>query len=313
MTAENLTKMADKVMMAKALEVDSTCASESETSKKVSSSGSDSEPGKAENAKSESDCRNCMKGCKVCNTHEYLSRSQIQELINKINILNKEVIGREKLIKSSTDRINELNEKSKLMKMMLSVFEKKMKTKIENERINLKLNSYSSSSFVLQHIVPKPIGKNKDGEDVYADGTGVRYQNEDSIEYEVVKGVVEKVLKSDSGSTNEDDECFLNINIPKPKSQNNLDDEPTLVMYKMNGSDKLYPDKEFLIEYVNVDKLNKVFKLVETDISEVEGLSSSKRFLNFQRDKSYYNKPSVPPGFHNNNQNRGFGGHQGVQ
>ncbi|MFS7919016.1 hypothetical protein Hanom_Chr03g00207961 [Helianthus anomalus] len=47
--------------------------------------------------------------------------------------------------------------------------------KIENERINLKLNSYTSANFVLQHIVPKPIGKNKDGEDVYSDGTGVGY------------------------------------------------------------------------------------------------------------------------------------------
>ncbi|MFS7912049.1 hypothetical protein Hanom_Chr02g00125301 [Helianthus anomalus] len=49
--------------------------------------------------------------------------------------------------------------------------------KIENERINLKLNSYNSASFVLQHIVPKPIGKNKASEDVYSDGTGVGYHN----------------------------------------------------------------------------------------------------------------------------------------
>ncbi|MFS8002802.1 hypothetical protein Hanom_Chr13g01206381 [Helianthus anomalus] len=93
MTAENLTKMVDQVMMAKALEVDSTSASESESSEKVSSSGSDSEPSKAKKAKSESDWRNCMKECKVCNTHEYLSRPQIQELTNKINILNREVIA----------------------------------------------------------------------------------------------------------------------------------------------------------------------------------------------------------------------------
>ncbi|MFS7954116.1 hypothetical protein Hanom_Chr07g00626541 [Helianthus anomalus] len=74
---------------------------------------------------------------------------------------------------------------------------------------------------------------------------------------DVVKEVVEKVLKSDSDSTNEDDDCFLNNYIPKPKSQNNLEDEPTLVMYKMNGSDKLYSDKEFPIENVNVDKLKR--------------------------------------------------------
>ncbi|XP_022030804.1 golgin subfamily A member 6-like protein 1 [Helianthus annuus] len=230
MTAENLTKMADQVMMAKALEVDSTSASESESSEKVSSSGSDSEPCKAENAKSESDRRNCMKECKVCNIHEYLSRSQIQELTNKINILNREVIGRDKLVKSSTDRINELTEKIKTDENDVEHFRKenenlmlenikisedfdKLKStikdsdernietrqenselssvlqakeklinvqldeianlklqyqeaKIENERINLKLNSYTSASFVLQHIVPKPIGQNKEGEDV---------------------------------------------------------------------------------------------------------------------------------------------------
>ncbi|MFS7953298.1 hypothetical protein Hanom_Chr07g00616871 [Helianthus anomalus] len=398
MTTENLTKMADQVMMEKALEVDSKSASDSGSSGKVSSSGSDSEPGKAGKAKSESDCRNCMKECKVCNTYEYLSRPHIQELTNKINILNKEVIGRDKLVKSSTDIINELTEKiksdendverfrkeneklmlekrkisedfDKLKRTIKDSDERNSKThkenselsgvlqakekqinaqldenvnlklqhqeaKIENERINLKLNIYTSASFVLQHIVPKPIGKNKDGEDVYSDGTGVGYHkvppsmsnnftkkqsglvnesdlseksdaemlpdnidvmfnsksDKDSIKSKVVKDVVEKVLRSNSDSTDEDDDCFLNNYIPKPKSQINLEDEPTLVMYKMNGSDKLYSDKEFPIENVNVDKLKKVFKLVEIDVSEVNGLLSLKRFLNFQRDKSYYNQ-----------------------
>ena len=119
--------------------------------------------------------------------------------------------------------------------------------KIENERINLKLNSYNSASFVLQYIVPKLIGKNKAGEDVYSDGTGVGYHqvpppvlnnyskkksrlvndeddhevklpdtidvtftssfDEDSVQSEVVKSMVENVLKSESDTT-EDDECF---------------------------------------------------------------------------------------------------------
>ncbi|MFS7913602.1 hypothetical protein Hanom_Chr02g00143651 [Helianthus anomalus] len=272
LTAENLTKMADQVMRAKVLEVDSKSASESESSEKLSSSGSDSELGKAENAKSESVCRNCMK--------------EFKDLTNKINILNREVIGRDKLVKSSTDRINELTEKiktdendvecfrkeneklmlenrkisedfDKLKRTVKNSDERNVKTHkenselsgIENERIKLKLNSYTSTNFVLQHIVPKPIGKNKDGEDVYSDGTGVEYHkvpppmrnnftkkqsglvnesdsseksdaeklpdnidvtfnsqsDEDSIEFEVVKDVVEKVLKSDSDSTNEDD------------------------------------------------------------------------------------------------------------
>ncbi|MFS8025016.1 hypothetical protein Hanom_Chr16g01470061 [Helianthus anomalus] len=110
MTIENLTKMEDQVMMEKALEVDSKSTSESESSEKVSSSGSDSELGKAEKDKSERDCRNCMKECKVCNTHEYLLKSQIQKLTDKINILQKNVIDRDKLVRSSTDKINKLNE-----------------------------------------------------------------------------------------------------------------------------------------------------------------------------------------------------------
>ncbi|MFS8034355.1 hypothetical protein Hanom_Chr17g01580191 [Helianthus anomalus] len=82
-------------------------------------------------------------------------------------------------------------------------------------------------------------------------------------------------------------------------------------MYKMNGSDKLYSDSELLMENVNVDKLKKVFKLVEIDVYEVKGLTSSKRFLNFERDNTYYMKPVVPPLFNKNNQNRSSGGYQG--
>ncbi|MFS7929925.1 hypothetical protein Hanom_Chr04g00338141 [Helianthus anomalus] len=223
--------------------------------------------------------------------------------------------------------------------------------KIKNERINLKLTSYNSASFVLQHIVPKPIGKKKAGEDVYSDGTRVGYHqvpplvlnnfskkqsglanetsektdaeklpetidvtftsssDENSVQSEVVKNVVENVLKSDSESI-KDEECFLNNYISKSKSQHNSNDEPTLVKYKMCGSDKLYSDIEFPIENVNVDKLKKVFKLVEIDVSEIEGLKSSKRFLNFEKDKSYYKKPVVAPCFNKNNQNRWSSGYQ---
>ncbi|MFS7946495.1 hypothetical protein Hanom_Chr06g00536941 [Helianthus anomalus] len=69
--------------------------------------------------------------------------------------------------------------------------------KIENERINLKLNSYSSANFVLQHLVPKPIGKNKAGEDVYSDGMGVGY-------HQVPPPVLNNFSKKQSGLVNED-------------------------------------------------------------------------------------------------------------
>ncbi|MFS7926510.1 hypothetical protein Hanom_Chr04g00297881 [Helianthus anomalus] len=216
MTVENLTKMVDQIMMAKALEVDSKSALESESSGKVSSNGSNVEPGKAEKAKSESDCMNCMKEGK-----EFFKQKK-------------------KLVNAQLDEIANL-------KLQYQ------EARIENERINLKLNNYTSASFVLQYIVRKPIGKNKDGEDVYSDGTEVGYHkvpppmsnnftkkqsgldkeldlsekseadklpdnidvsfnsqsDEDSIESEVVKEVVEKVLKSDSDSINEDDDCFF--------------------------------------------------------------------------------------------------------
>ncbi|MFS8034349.1 hypothetical protein Hanom_Chr17g01580131 [Helianthus anomalus] len=63
MAAENLKKMADQVLMAKALEVDSKPASSSESSGKVSSSDSDNESAKADSAQTESVCRGCTKGC----------------------------------------------------------------------------------------------------------------------------------------------------------------------------------------------------------------------------------------------------------
>ncbi|MFS7912904.1 hypothetical protein Hanom_Chr02g00135341 [Helianthus anomalus] len=145
--------------------------------------------------------------------------------------------------------------------------------KIENERINLKLKSYYTASFVLDHIIPKPISKNKDGEDLYNNGDGVGYNrvpppangdiskknlgvykalnikletkadklpenidvtfekssDEDKIDYEVVKNVVNNVLKSDSDSDStkckspkecfEDEECYLNNYIPKSFTQ----------------------------------------------------------------------------------------------
>ncbi|MFS7905790.1 hypothetical protein Hanom_Chr01g00051821 [Helianthus anomalus] len=127
-TAENLKKMTDQVLMAKALEVDSKSASSSESSGKVSCSGSENESGKADCAKTESVCRRCTKECKVCNTHAYLSNKIIQELIEKIGIIDREVLGRDKLIKASNERIKELNKKIlKKIKVMLNVLKKKMK------------------------------------------------------------------------------------------------------------------------------------------------------------------------------------------
>ncbi|XP_035838279.1 ELKS/Rab6-interacting/CAST family member 1-like [Helianthus annuus] len=236
-TAENLKKMADKVLAAKELEVESKSRTESKS--KVSSNDSTNESGKTDEAKSESDCKNCMKNCKVCSTLAYLSGKKTEELTERVREVEKQILSRDKLVKASNDRLKELtdtlekdkidverikkeNEKlvhenrqlsenyEKLKRTTKDSDERNDKTvkenfqltgvlqskekqinqqldeianlklqfqeaKIENECINVKLNSYNSASFVLQHIVPKPIGKNKAGENVYSDGTGFGY------------------------------------------------------------------------------------------------------------------------------------------
>ncbi|MFS8021428.1 hypothetical protein Hanom_Chr16g01427281 [Helianthus anomalus] len=128
--------------------------------------------------------------------------------------------------------------------------------KIENERINLKLTSedvFSDGTGVGYHQVPPPVLNNyskkkyglvndddDENEVKLPDSIDVTFNSsfgEDSVQSKVVKSVVEKVLKFDSDTT-EDDECFLDKYIPKSKSKHILNDEPNLVMYKMVGSDK---------------------------------------------------------------------------
>ncbi|KAJ0548604.1 hypothetical protein HanIR_Chr08g0385641 [Helianthus annuus] len=225
--------MADKVLAAKALEVDSNSVSESKS--QVSSKTSTTESGKKVNG--DVDCKNCIKQCKFCSTVTYLNGKKIEDLTEKVRSLEDQILDRDKRVKASTERLRELtnkiendktdqekvrNENERLVlenRQITEKFEKlkstmkdnddrngktykenvqlktvlrlkeesinqqldeiaKLKLKvqeaeIENERIQLKLKSYNSASFALQHIVPKPIGKNKAGEDVYSDGTGV--------------------------------------------------------------------------------------------------------------------------------------------
>ncbi|MFS7966118.1 hypothetical protein Hanom_Chr09g00770131 [Helianthus anomalus] len=238
MTTENLTKMADKVLAAKELEVDS--KSTSESTNKVSCSDSTNGSGKTNKAKTESDCKNCMKECKVCITNAYLAVKNTKELVAKVKtvedqILNKTDVERfkkenEKLIhenrqlsenheklkrtiKDSDERNSKTSKENFQLSRVLQSKEKQInqqldeianlklqfqESKIENERINLKLNSYSSMSFVLQHIVPKPIGKNKACEDVYSDGTGVGY-------HQVLPPMLNNFSKKKYGLDNDDE------------------------------------------------------------------------------------------------------------
>ncbi|KAF5775109.1 putative transcription factor interactor and regulator CCHC(Zn) family [Helianthus annuus] len=395
LTAENLRNMADKVLAAKALEVDSTSVSESKN--QVSQIKSTNVSGNKVNGSA--DCKSCTKQCNFCTTVTYLNGEKIKNLTINVRKLEDQILDRDKELKASAEQINELKTESKKIKaehdkvflenrQISEKFEKlksvvkdsddrngkttkenehlravlrlkeesinkqldeiaKLKLKvqeseIENEKIQLKLNSYSSASFVLQHIVPKPIGKNKAGEDVFSDGTGVGFHkvpppildnytkkqsslveieeengvtlpenidvtftssNDEGVQNDVVKSVVDKVLKPDC-DTSEEDGCFLDKYIPKPKSKSNLHDESDLVMYKMSGSDKLFSDSEFPLENVNLNKLTNVFKLVEVELSAVKNLSQKKEGIN--------NKKTGYP-LHSYNKNNWSGGYQGVK
>ncbi|MFS7978493.1 hypothetical protein Hanom_Chr10g00916151 [Helianthus anomalus] len=63
-----------------------------------------------------------------------------------------------------------------------------------------------------------------------------------------------------------------------PKSVSSLNDDLNMVMYKMNGSDKLCSAKEFPTQNVNLNRVEKVFKLVEVEISEIEICQKNKDF-----------------------------------
>ncbi|KAF5786583.1 putative transcription factor interactor and regulator CCHC(Zn) family [Helianthus annuus] len=235
LTSENLGKMADKVLAAKAFEVDPNSVSESKD--QVSPNVSANASGKKIDGNI--DCKNCTKECNFCSTVTYLNNEKIKNLTAKVSSVEDQILGRDKTVRASTERIKELtsqmekdkidhekvkteNEKLILENRKISEKFEKLKTtvkesderngktfkenehlravvrikeelinkqldeiaklklkvqeaEIENQRIQLKLNSYNSASFVLQHIVPKPIGKNKAGKDVFSDGTGVGF------------------------------------------------------------------------------------------------------------------------------------------
>ncbi|XP_035838308.1 uncharacterized protein LOC118485900 [Helianthus annuus] len=106
-TAENLKKMADKVLAAKELEVVSGSGTESKS--KVSQNDAINESGKK--AKTESDCKNCMKDCKVCSTLAYLSGKMTEELTKRVRDVEDQILNRDKMLKASNERSEELTEK----------------------------------------------------------------------------------------------------------------------------------------------------------------------------------------------------------
>ncbi|KAJ0546174.1 putative transcription factor interactor and regulator CCHC(Zn) family [Helianthus annuus] len=136
LTAENLMKMADKVLAAKELEVDSSSGTESNA--KASQINMNVVSGKKD--KSESDCKNCMKNCKDCSTIAYLNNKKVEDLTKRVREVENQILNRDKLLKASNDRAKELHEKIESDKSDIG------RTKKENEKLILE-NRHITENF----------------------------------------------------------------------------------------------------------------------------------------------------------------------
>ncbi|MCG5051256.1 hypothetical protein L2164_21525, partial [Pectobacterium brasiliense] len=139
LTAENLGKMADKVLAAKALEVDSNSMSVSKG--QVSSNLSTNAPGKKIDGNA--DCKNCNKECKFCNTVTYLNGEKVKDLTAKVRSVENQILGRDKTVKASTERIKELtaqidHEKVKTENEKLILENRKISEKFEKLKTTVK-------------------------------------------------------------------------------------------------------------------------------------------------------------------------------
>ncbi|KAJ0879945.1 hypothetical protein HanRHA438_Chr10g0457341 [Helianthus annuus] len=105
-------------------------------------------------------------------------------------------------------------------------------------------------------------------------------------ESELIKKVVDQVLEKDEESESKSESENSSSSVDSPKSlvkrvynkefllsKNNLNDEPIKVAYTLNDSDKLYSDEEFPIRSVQIEKIKKVFKLTEINISEIKDVN----------------------------------------
>ncbi|KAF5802790.1 putative transcription factor interactor and regulator CCHC(Zn) family [Helianthus annuus] len=208
----------------------------------------------------------------------------------------------------------------------------------DKEKLVNKLQSYHSSSYILErifnitpdekeseknkkgigseyHQVPPPLENNYtfyDGEkvekvinmvDQLPDNIDVTYTKSDDIsDSEVVGKVVESVFKEESVDTgkpesqDENEGNFHDGYLKNTKSEKNLNDDSKGLVYTMIGSDKLFLDVVFSIQNVISKKIDKVFKMVEIEKSEIS------KFVGKNR-KGSYNKP----GFKKKNMKAGLG------
>ncbi|KAF5813676.1 putative transcription factor interactor and regulator CCHC(Zn) family [Helianthus annuus] len=177
------------------------------------------------------------------------------------------------------------------------------------EQDNNKLKSYHVSSYVLErifnikpgdgeseqnkkgigsefHQVPPPekfafydeenVEKAFNMVDQLPDNIDITYsKSDDSHDSEVVGKVVESVLNEesvDTGKSESQDEDEGNIHdgyLKNTKSEKNLNDDSKELVYTMIGSDKLFLDVVFPIQNVISEKVDKVFKMVQIEKSEI--------------------------------------------
>ncbi|KAJ0901630.1 putative transcription factor interactor and regulator CCHC(Zn) family [Helianthus annuus] len=204
------------------------------------------------------------------------------------------------------------------------------------EQDNNKLKSYHVSSYVLErifniklgdggfeqnkkdigsefHQVPPPekfafydeekVEKAFNLVDQLPDNIDVTYsKSDDSSDSEVVGKVVESVLKEESVDTgkaesyDENEGNFHDGYLKNTKSEKNLNDDSKGLVYTMIGSDKLFLDVVFPIQNMISEKVDKVFKMVEIEKSEISKFAR-------KGHKTFYNKP----GFKKKNMKAGLG------
>ncbi|XP_022040293.1 uncharacterized protein LOC110942838 [Helianthus annuus] len=267
----------------------------------------------------EKPCENCLKPCMDClekdkqfqelkkfhdklkfdfndvkESYDTLSRS-IKAIHNEsiendkiVNLLKATVMDKQISINIHLDKIASLKKELELMR-------------IETERVDKKLISYLSSSYKYPDGVEEALNlKLRTEENELPENIDVAFSPFDTDnESQLVKTSVDQVLDEESGNTyfetvkthfensssdSEDDGNFLDKFIPK--SDKVLDDDSIIVVYTMTGTDKLYTDFEYPIQNANLENVEKVFKLVEIDISEVNNNS----FLSKPK-KSFVNNP----------------------
>ncbi|KAJ0851059.1 putative transcription factor interactor and regulator CCHC(Zn) family [Helianthus annuus] len=207
---------------------------------------------------------------------------------------------------------------------------------VDLEQENNKLKSYHVSSYVLErifnikpgdgeseqnkkgigsefHQVPPPekfafydeekVEKAFNMVDKLPDNIDITYSKSDDIhDSEVVGKVVESVLNEESvhtGKSESHDEDEGNLHdayLKNTKSEKSLNDDSKGLVYTMIGSDKLFLDVVFPIQNVISEKIDKVFKMVEIEKSEIPKFAG-------KGHKTFYNKP----GYKKKNMKAGLG------